>query len=387
LPRLTHIDLARGVAALAVVLVHYRWLFDPPLWNPLMADRLPLYALLWPFYDYGGVAVQAFWVLSGVVFAVTYCREDVRFSLRDFAIRRFSRLYPLHLATLLLVAAIQALSFAVFGTHQVYENNDAYHFVLQLFFASSWGFQVGDSFNGPIWSVSVEIIAYAMFAAYVLAASRNVPAALAIACAGIVWWLLSANVIVYCFGLFFLGVAASLAVAWLARRLSKRSMLLLGVALVSASVAIAAAVVRSGQIDRLSTVLTIVCLPIAIAGLVCMDFSLPPVPRSLGWIGAITYATYLTHMPILMMMKMTIAALGWQDVVAEPATLAVFCGTVIAVSIPVYRYFEVPAQAWLREKLLSPKPASVPAAPGVSPEDGNPLAADGLPKADDLRHA
>lgn len=372
---------------MAVMLVHYRWLFDPPLWNPLLADQLPLRALLWPFYDHGGVAVQAFWVLSGVVFAVTYCRADVRFGLRDFAVRRFSRLYPLHLATLLLVAAIQMLSFAVFGAPQVYDNNDAYHFVLQLFFVSSWGFQVGDSFNGPIWSVSVEIIAYAMFAAYVLAAARNVAAALAIACVGIAWWLLSANVIAYCFGLYFLGVAASLVVTWLAGRVSKRSMLSLGLALLSLNVVIAVAVVRSGQIDRLPAVLTIVCLPIAIAGLVCLDFALPPVPRSLGWIGAITYATYLTHMPILMIMKMIIAALGWQDVVAQPVTLVVFFGTVIAVSIPVYRYFELPAQDWLRSRLLSSTPASATAAGGVPPEEVGPLDAEILRKDDEFRHA
>lgn len=383
--RLTHVDLARGLAALAVVLVHYRWLFDPPLWNPAYADRLPLYGLLWPFYDYGGAAVQAFWVLSGVVFAVTYCRADTPFGLRDFAVRRFSRLYPLHFATLLLVAAIQAFSFAVFGAPQVYGNNDAYHFVLQLFFASSWGFQVGDSFNGPIWSVSVEIIAYAMFAAYVLVAPRSIAAALAIACLGLVCWLLSDNVIVYCFGLFFLGVAASLGVTSVAGRLSKRSMLSLGLALPSFGVAIAAAVVWSGQIDRLPTALTLVCLPVAIAGLVCLDHARPPIPASLGWIGAITYATYLTHMPILMVMKMVIAALGWQEWVSHPATLALFLGTVIAVSIPVYRRFEVPAQRWLRDRLLPAAPAAIPAP--RPPEEDDRLRVAVVRKDDDLRHA
>jgi peptidoglycan/LPS O-acetylase OafA/YrhL len=373
LPRLTHIDLARGVAALAVVLVHYRWLFEPPLWNnPDTAVLLPLYALLWPFYEYGGVAVQAFWVLSGVVFAVTYCRSDVSFSLRDFAVRRFSRLYPLHLATLLLVAAIQTLSFSLFGKHQVYDNNDAYHFFLQLFFASSWGFQVGDSFNGPIWSVSVEIIAYAMFAAYVLAASRNGLVALAIAVVGILWWLASDNSIVYCFGLFFLGVAVSLGVTGLAKRMAGGSLLRLGIAFLALSVLVAVGVVQSGRAGQLATVLTTICLPMAIAGLMCLDVSRPPVPRSLHWIGAITYATYLTHMPILMLMKMTMAALGWQDAASKTATLAVFCGAVIAVSIPVYRYFELPAQHWLRTLLLSPGPASAFAA-AASARESEPI--------------
>lgn len=35
--------------------------------------------------------------------------------------------------------------------------------MLQLFFASNWGFERGPSFNGPIWSVSVEVLLYALF--------------------------------------------------------------------------------------------------------------------------------------------------------------------------------------------------------------------------------
>ena len=35
--------------------------------------------------------------------------------------------------------------------------------MLNLFFASSWGLERGPSFNGPIWSVSVEVAIYAVF--------------------------------------------------------------------------------------------------------------------------------------------------------------------------------------------------------------------------------
>lgn len=41
--------------------------------------------------------------------------------------------------------------------------NDLYYFVLQLFVASDWGLQAGDSFNGPIWSISVELLVYVIF--------------------------------------------------------------------------------------------------------------------------------------------------------------------------------------------------------------------------------
>ena len=70
--------------------------------------------------------------------------------------RRFSRLYPLHFATLLFVAA----AFLAFGPY-IYES-DAYHFVLNVLLASSIGFEKGYSFNGPSWSISVVLPAWTM---------------------------------------------------------------------------------------------------------------------------------------------------------------------------------------------------------------------------------
>jgi peptidoglycan/LPS O-acetylase OafA/YrhL len=330
--------------------------------------------------------VQAFWVLSGVVFAVTYCRADVSFGLRDFAVRRFSRLYPLHFATLLVVAAIQALSLAVFGRAAGLREQRR----LSLRPAALLRLQLGLPGRRFLQRPDLERLGRDHRLCHVrrlrarrprAASRRHWPSPASASSAGCCRTTSSSTASV----LFFLGVAASLGVTWLAGLLSKRSLLSLGLALPSFGVAVAAAVVWSGQIDRLPTALTLVCLPVAIAGLVCLDHARPPVPASLGWIGAITYATYLTHMPILMVMKMIIAALGWQERVSHPATLALFLGTVIAVSIPVYRRFEVPAQRWLRDRLLPAAPAAIPAP--RPPEEDDRLRAGGVRKDDDLRHA
>lgn len=60
---------------------------------------------------------------------------------------------------------------ARFSGFQLYEVNDPYHFLLQLGFASAWGFWRGLSFNGLVWSASAEIGAYALFLLYL----RTVP--------------------------------------------------------------------------------------------------------------------------------------------------------------------------------------------------------------------
>ncbi|MBC7757078.1 MAG: hypothetical protein H7Z20_10680 [Bdellovibrio sp.] len=76
-------------------------------------------------------------------------------SFTKFAFLKLSRLYPLHLLTLLLVAAIQLYSA---NLHQVaVGDNDAYHFFLNLFFVSAWELDNSLSYNIPAWSVSVEI--------------------------------------------------------------------------------------------------------------------------------------------------------------------------------------------------------------------------------------
>ncbi|MBK6714732.1 MAG: hypothetical protein IPG57_06450 [Burkholderiales bacterium] len=35
--------------------------------------------------------------------------------------------------------------------------------MLQLGLASNWGWEVGPSFNGPIWSISLEVVVYGLF--------------------------------------------------------------------------------------------------------------------------------------------------------------------------------------------------------------------------------
>ena len=73
--------------------------------------------------------------------------------------------YPLHFATLIIVTLLLFANWIINSSFQInpFHHNDIYHFVLQLFFISSWGFENGHSFNTPIWSVSIEIAIYGVF--------------------------------------------------------------------------------------------------------------------------------------------------------------------------------------------------------------------------------
>lgn len=164
LTRYHFVDLLRGFAAIAVLLWHYQhFSFEAP--GDIIAAqdllRQPLGWLFGIFYTHGHFAVQFFWLISGFVFAAVYATSTI--STRQFVTARFARLYPLHFITLLVVALLQMISIEVTGHSQIYSNNDPWHFVLNLAFASAWGLETGYSFNGPIWSVSIELLIYTLF--------------------------------------------------------------------------------------------------------------------------------------------------------------------------------------------------------------------------------
>jgi len=123
------LDALRGLAALTVVFWHWGhfWFEGAPV-DGFSRTMFPLYALLAPLYDYGWIAVDMFFVLSGFIFFWKYEAAIGRRSIGPwrFALLRIARLYPLQLLTLILVAGLQAVYRAQFGHAFVYANNDGY---------------------------------------------------------------------------------------------------------------------------------------------------------------------------------------------------------------------------------------------------------------------
>jgi len=156
-------NLLRGVCAFAVIVWHYQHFFYVGT-DALDIDLSvqPFYESLKIFYRFGYRAVPIFWCISGLIITHTYINHW-KVSARNFFVSRVSRLYPAHLLTLMVVAALQIISNYKYGEFQIYGSNDLFHFVLNIFFIQSWGFASGNSFNAQTWSVSVEIAVYIFF--------------------------------------------------------------------------------------------------------------------------------------------------------------------------------------------------------------------------------
>lgn len=166
--RIITLDLLRTIAALIIVIYHYQhfsYYQNEPFYF-FENSNLPLYENLSFLYNNGYLAVQFFFVLSGFIFYYVYFEniESGYVKFKTFFIKRFSRLYPLHILTLILVALLQIVYVFLFSKPFVYGENNLKNFFLHLLLINHWGvFENSYSFNGPAWSLSVEEFAYIIF--------------------------------------------------------------------------------------------------------------------------------------------------------------------------------------------------------------------------------
>lgn len=358
------IDLARGLAAFAVLFYHYQFFYYLKSvvreLTPNEARTEPLYQWLFVLYDYGYAAVNLFWMISGFVFAAVYISRKV--STRDFVVRRFARLYPLHFLTLCVVAVLQAISMRMTGQFQIYPMNDVYHFILNLFFASFWGLQKGPSFNAPIWSVSVEVLVYGLFwimRPYIFRYGLIGPALLAV----IAWFLAFHTpghlpLLRQCVFYFFTGSAIFIAYAqWKARPK------------LLASVAVCVGVSGAISIMVLPTQFLSIGIPLLLVAILLICCALEAASfgdhiHGLRWFGDATYGMYLWHIPTQIITLLVFSRVeGARSVITQPWFLAAFLLTVITLARLSFVFFEDPARARLNRFAKPRRPPTPSIAP------------------------
>jgi peptidoglycan/LPS O-acetylase OafA/YrhL len=354
--RLIGLELLRFAAAIGVLVWHYQhFMFvglDQTAWD---WNRLPFRWVFAPFYRYGYDGVELFWCISGFIFTWKYGALISRtgLSFGRFAMLRFSRLYPLHLATLMAVAALQWLYFARNGQPFVYLFNDTTHFVMNLFFANWWGFQSGESFNGPSWSISAEVLIYAAFFWITRLAGPGWRTDL-LALAG---FSVAAQVAKALFGikLAFTGAGTFFFLGALCCHLNNRIETLgarwrhriawgcVGLIAVCAILLVTRVLAMAGS--------SLALFPAAV--LLVQLAVRPESHRIKAWLvglGNLTYASYMLHFPIQLTAMLVLGALSIpvQPLVYSNWFMLAYLGTVLAAAFMVFRWVERPAQAFLR---------------------------------------
>jgi peptidoglycan/LPS O-acetylase OafA/YrhL len=308
--------------------------------------------LLKPFYEYGLLGVQVFWLISGFIFVWKYGSVIRAGSMpaRRFFWLRVSRLYPLHLVTLFFVAAFQPIHSVLTGTAFVYPSNTPAQFAQQLMMATHWLGHPIFSFNGPSWSISAEVAVYALFFALMrrfgasawLMGSIVALSMIAMACG----W---GPPVIACAGYFFAG---GLAADW-SKRAGDAARPMAGGALA----AIVISCVASGSLtsrDMVSLLILVTGVPATVLAAQDWHF-LRRWARPLQAAGNLTYASYMIHFPLQLIAATAVAASGRILPVASPWFLLAYLGITMTLAHQVHRRFERPMQDWLRGLTLSPR--------------------------------
>lgn len=363
-PSLAGLDALRFLLAIVIVIYHFPH-FDNIHFSAadmavdlryagerdaVMMMQLPFKESLAFVYKYGDFAVRIFWMISGIVFAAFYWKplSAQQLSVGEFLFRRFSRLYPLHLMTLVLMAALQNVYRSNFGDWFIYPNNDVLRFLLHLFMMNYWNPRFGFSFNGPFWSVSVEVFVYVAFA---LLAYANLLAKEK-------WlWILTAVF----FAFFFLGVLSPFSEALLyffagalllSVMQSGRYKVFALAALVLSGTATAGYWLNATRVsDTVS--LTRNGAQLAFSGVVCIAFILPlrnvgkSTRQFLRGIGNATYAVYMMHIPLQLILILLLYKNG-KDFFLNGGFFFGYILLCCLAGVAVFRWVERPAQNRLR---------------------------------------
>jgi peptidoglycan/LPS O-acetylase OafA/YrhL len=338
--RFAALDAWRGLAALAVAL--YR----------LKADG-HFYAL--NFVRHSWLFVDFFFVLSGFVIAFAYLDriEDTRSTLK-FTVRRFGRLWPLHIAMLLAFVALE-------GTHLLqgepaFEGAKAPWTILpELALAHGLGITGLTDWNSPSWSISTEFWTYLVFAGLVLGFRRE----MALASTAVVVLSLGALVSVSTTGMdvtfdygflrclagFFTGVLTLIVWRAVKDKITMPTPTIMEIAMLVAIVVF----VSAAGTSWLSFAAPFVFAPaVLVFAFQRGALSQALLTRPMQALGEWSYAIYMTAYFIALIFNLKLVP-RFADAPMD-AVAVVYLGCVLVASWLAYRLIETPTRAWFNKQ-------------------------------------
>lgn len=383
--RIHSLDVIRGGAALAVVLNHWKhFKYNIPPVEEVNRYYSPLYELLSPLYDYGWVSVDLFFVISGCIFSYYYADliRNKDLSAYNFFARRVSRLYPLFFLTTLLTASLQYYSFHKNGHGIVYDNTDLYHLALNLAFVSAWGIEAGPSFNGPAWSISVEMLLYILFFIIALIQrkkSHRIAMLVLAVLVGIAVQITLSSYVGRGITSFFLGWMVVEALEFLRQRtgtLFWLGALCLGwgltfieayTGLLGATIGTLVGAILPPEYTVQAEVWGIRALMIfglfpstVMAFVILEERGVLPWAKKFSFIGDLSYPIYLIHFPLQCFVILWANAHNWSPQYSESLWFMLgFTGILSLLAALSAFKFERPAQAWMRKRLTSQSAAGL----------------------------
>lgn len=354
--RLDSLTGLRFAAAVLVVIHHV-------VRNDVYSSGLVSLPVLKPLATLGYTGVTFFFVLSGFVLTWSWRPAMPR---QEFYVRRFARVYPLHLVTWVL-----AIPFVLAVTHEW--STRAAVVTLPLLQAWSPDSDITFGMNSVSWSLSCEAFFYACFPFLVRPISRLAGRGLLAVGAGALGILVVAPGVAYALGgrdavaifyyfpayrifEFVIGICLATAVArgWNPRipRWSGAVAVVLSLALAAVGDHLFAEVTSSRALPRPAA--TLVMLPAFVLLILAGALNDVNRRRSLAahpWmllLGAWSFALYMTHLMLLTVLRDLPFTSDVVDTLGAPLSLLVLIGLCVALSWAAYTWVEHPVERWIR---------------------------------------
>jgi peptidoglycan/LPS O-acetylase OafA/YrhL len=318
--------------------------------------------LYWP-YHFGWIMVDLFFILSGFIFFNIYGEKIAggKLSLKEFAVLRFSRLYPLHWLALFIVSAIQIfrelLNSPIFLSGY---SRSIGLFLLNIPMLQNGWITTNSSYNGPSWSISVEIMMYLLFFAvfyHSRVTKKYVVYCLLLICLGIVMTFSRQNIVLFngqvSRGLmgFFIGCITG-EINNYCNKNKKYGLVFTAFCSIAVMFLIIFPVIYGyGILKSWVLIYTFAFFPafvflIVRIKILSLFFSIKP----LVCLGNLSYSIYLLHYPIQLSIKTFDEYFGLNINYSSKIFFFGFIISVIAISYFTYYRFEKPVQNYIRKR-------------------------------------
>jgi peptidoglycan/LPS O-acetylase OafA/YrhL len=382
--RLYSLDAIRGLAALTIVIWHWQHFFAlSGHWQAVWSrDWQPFYHLLEPLYLEAWAAVDLFFALSGFVFFWLYGQaiRDGKVRPGHFALLRISRLWPLQILMLLVITGLQFAFHARTGVDFIFPAQGWDRFLAHLFLVhQTLPPNTDQTFNGPAWTVSIEVALYVLFFVLCRLRLNGWKSALVVALLGVPlfeWnWFIARGLMG-----FFLGGVAYFAVEKV--RILPRAKTWSAL-ICAAAVALWALVVVEIEFGPLHQALTWITdrlpddafdtdqtdnyfhmayiftvIPLTVIALALSETVLNLFPRfykKTTYLGDISYSVYMLHFPLQTACALTALSIGLTPMFfMHWWTMLAFYAVLLVLASLSYRYYEKPMQKWIRGLVEKP---------------------------------
>ncbi|WP_461246108.1 acyltransferase family protein [Treponema sp. R6D11] len=345
------LDALRGIAALVVAFgFHFLNFIGYEKWNNIW-NFLPRIgrSVLNFICSMGHGGVDLFFLISGFIFMAVYYNKlkDKKVSFKDFMFKRYSRLYPLFILTLIfgLAVCIITASLKKLGFFD--------YFSMIFMFDPRLGFNP-PLLNEPAWTLFLEVFAYLLFF-FLCTFSKNKKVFILPIMIGLLASIFGKdNLPIFNYSCarllvgFFLGCYCYELNIKIKTMKPNLRFLLLGLFSCTAFAFVFYSYIVGGKIPNWNMFYDFLVFPeimlIALnVGWLSRFLSL----RLFRWLGDMSYSLYLWHYPLFFLLR----HFGLPNAMPNKAFYLLYIFMSLLISHISHNYFEMPTQKWLRTKI------------------------------------